>query len=98
MATRPDIFAYGEAQVATKTKEIKINGYTTILHSAQREGRRRGIVVYFKNKHTQVITKEACSKKFDILWLRMKTSREEKIFGFFYAPGAHIEEKTRESF
>ena len=67
LATRPAIFAYGEAQVTTKTKKIRINGYTTIIHSAQKEGRRRGIVVYYKNKHNQVITKDAFSKKFDIL-------------------------------
>ena len=98
LATQPDIFAYGEAQVTTRTKEMKINGYTTILLRAQKEGRRRGIVIYYKNKYSQVITKVACSKKFDIIWLRMKTKREERIIGFFYAPGAHIEEKTRESF
>ena len=98
MASQPDIFAYGEAQIAKKTKEMKLHGYQAIVHGAQREGRRRGIVVYYHNKHTHVITKEAGSKKFDILWIKMKSSEEERIFGFYYAPGAHIDEETRESF
>ena len=98
LATQPDIFAYGEAQIAKKTKEMTLYGYQAIVHGAQREGRRRGIVVYYHNKHTHVITKEASSKKFDILWIRMKYSKEERIFGFYYAPGAHIDEETRESF
>ena len=98
LATQPDIFVYGEALVVKKTKEIALDGYNAIVHKAQKEGRRRGIVIYYRNKHTHVITKEASSKNFDIVWIRMKTSKKERIFGFFYAPGAHVDEKTRESF
>ena len=97
-ATKPDIFAYGEALVEKSNKEIRMDGYRTIVHRAQKERGRRGIVVFYRNKHTHVITKALSSKKFDILWIRMKTRREEKMFGFFYAPGAHIDEKTREGF
>ena len=98
LATKPDIFAYGEALVTKITKEIKINGYKAIVHKAQKEGKRRGIVVYYNSKHTHSISKEASSKTYDIVWIRMTTRKEERIFGFFYAPGAHIDERTREGF
>ena len=98
LATKPDMFAYGEALVYRGSKEHVITGYKTILHKAQTEGIRRGIVVFYRDKHTHSITKAASSKEFDILWIRMKTKKEERIFGFFYAPGAHKEESTRERF
>ena len=47
LESQPDIFAYGEAQIAKKTKEMKLNGYQAIVHGAERQGRRRGIVVYY---------------------------------------------------
>ena len=68
------------------------------MHKAHTEGNRRGLVVYYKQEHAYMITKEACSKAFDILWLRMKTKKEERIIGFFYAPGAHHTERMREMF
>ena len=98
LTTKPDIFAYGEALVTKRTKEININGYKTIVHKAQKEGKRRGIMVYYNNKHGHSISKEASSKKYDIIWIRMTTREEVRIFGFFYAPGAHIDERTREGF
>ena len=98
LATQPDIFVYGEALVTKMTKEIKINGYKAIVHKAQKEGKRRGVVVYYSNKHTHSISKEASSKNYDIVWIRMTTRGEERIFGFFYAPGAHTDERTREGF
>ena len=79
-----------------KVQEI---GYNTIIHKAQIQGIRRGLVVYLKQKHAYSITKDSSSNTYDILWLRMKTtSNEESIFGFFYAPGAHQTEKGRELF
>ena len=98
IATNPDIFAYGEALVFKSNKEYGLIGYKSILHKALNGGTRRGIVVYYRNKHTHTITKDAGNKEFDILWIRMKTKKEECIFGFFYAPGAHKEESTRERF
>ena len=98
MSTEPDIFVYGEALAKSKTNEMNLPGYNMILHKAQIEGNRRGLVVYYKQCHTYTITKEYSSKTFDILWLRKKTSIEEIIFGFFYAPGAHHTERTREKF
>ena len=98
MSTEPDIFVYGEAMAKRKTKEMNLPGYNMIIHKAQIEKNRRGLVVYYKECHAYTITKDASSKTFDIIWLRKKTSIEEIIFGFFYAPGAHHTEKTREKF
>ena len=98
MSKEPDIFVYGEALVTKLTKEMRIPGYNIIMHKANMEGNRRGIVVYYKQKHAYTITKESSSKTFDIQWIRMKSNNDEIIFGFFYAPGAHQTEKMREKF
>ena len=98
MSTNPDMFCYGEALATKKTKEMNMPGYYTIMHKASMEGNRRGMVVYYRPEHAHTITKDACSRAFDILWLRMKTKKEERIIGFFYAPRAHHTERTRERF
>ena len=98
MSTEPDIFVYGEALAKRKTNEMNLPGYNMIIHKPQIEVNRRGLVVYYKQCHTYTITKDGSSKTFDIIWLRKKTSIEEIIFGFFYAPGAHHTERTREKF
>ena len=35
LKTKPDIFAYGEALVSQDTKEMKLEGYNTIIHKAK---------------------------------------------------------------
>ena len=98
MSREPDIFVYGEALATKTTNEMRIPGYNIIMHKAEINGYRRGLAVYYKQKHAYTITKANGSKTFDILWLRMKTRKDEIIFGFFYAPGAHQSEKLREKF
>ena len=83
---KPDIFVYGEALVSKNTKEIKIDGYKRIIHKAERGGVRRGIVIFYRKEYANVITRGSTSKKFDIIWVRMKTAQEERIFGFFMHP------------
>ena len=98
MATEPDIFAYGESLVFRCTGDMCIPGYNAITHKALKERMRRGIVVYYKKKLNQIITKARSSKKFDIIWLRMETPIDEILICFFYAPGVHHEEDRREEF
>ena len=74
---RPDVFAYGEALIYKHTKEINIRGYRTVVHTVDKRGRRRGIVVYYREKLAEVIMIEHKSKKYDILWLRMKSLQDE---------------------
>ena len=95
---KPDLFAYGEALIYTRKKEINIRGYRAVIHTAEKKGIRRGIVVYYREMLEEVITIEHKSKKYDIIWLRMKTKKEESLFVFFYAPGEHHDEKCREDF
>ena len=89
LGRKPEIFAYGEALIYKTTKEINIRGYRSIVHTAEKKGKRRGIVVYYRTKLENVITREHSSKKYDIIWLRMKSPEEECLFAFFYARGAN---------
>ena len=98
LETKADIFVYGEALIYRSIKEINLNGYIAITHKAQKEGVRRGIVVFYKKRFASIVTKERSSKKFDILWIRMKSSQDERVFAFFYAPGVNHNEKCREEF
>lgn len=98
LETKPDIFVYGEALIYKSANELKLDGYEMIVHKAHNHGVRRGMVVFYRKKYACIITKGRSSKKFDIVWLRMKTKQEERIFGFFYSPGANHEEKCREEF
>ena len=82
MATNPDIFAYGEALVFKSTKEHNITGYKMMLHKARTDGIRRGIAVYYRDKHAHTITKDATSKEFDIIWIRMKNKKDEDFWVF----------------
>ena len=98
LSSGPDIFVYGEALVKRHTKEIVIPGYKTTIHKAQKNGLRRGLVVYYQSMYANVITKDLSSKRFDILWLRFQSKTFECMLGFFYAPGANHSEKIREDF
>ena len=83
LETKPDIFVYGEALIYKSANELKLDGYEMIVHKAHNHGVRRGMVVFYRKKYACIITKGRSSKKFDIVWLRMKTKQEERIFGFF---------------
>ena len=98
ISTKPDIFVYGESLTYRFKQSITIPGYKVILHTAKRNDLRRGLAVYYREKYANVITKEKSSKRFDILWIRMKSPLEENIFCFFYASGLNHEEGTREMF
>ena len=96
LASEPDIFAYGESLAFKSTREMCITKYNSITHKAQHNGFRRGIVVYYKKKLNDNITKAGSSKRFDIIWLRMKNSTSEKIICFFYTLGVNHKEECRE--
>ena len=56
------------------------------------------MVLFYKQKHKQRITKVFASKLFDIVWLRLATKSGLIYICFFYAPGAHHEEGFRIKF
>ena len=59
---------------------------------------RRGMVLFYRQQHTQRIAKVFASKQFDIVWLRLATKSGLIYICFFYAPGAHHEEGFRTIF
>ena len=97
LENKPDIFAYGEALMYEATKELEIQGYRAIVHKSEKKTKRRGIVVHYRKKLENVISKEQSSNRFDIIWLRLKSPEEECLIAFFYAPGANHEEKHEKS-
>ena len=98
LETQPAIFVYGEALEYKHTNTPKIPGYNLILHTAKKETNRRGIAVYFKEELRSVISKDSSSASYDILWIRWKTTKQERIICFFYAPGDHHKERIRQEF
>ena len=44
LATKPDVFVYGESLVYKHTQRVGIPGYKTIIHTAKRNECRRGMV------------------------------------------------------
>ena len=87
----PDIFVFGEAGPPTK-RGLFLPGYHILIHCAKtKESRlfRRGLVIFYREKHTQIISRGYVSKKFDIFWIRLYKTGLKLFFCFFYAPGSH---------
>ena len=100
LATKPDVFVYGEAE-APSPLNLSINGYICYLHKSKIELKnnfRRGLAIFYHTKHRFHLTKEYSSNKYDIVWMRLKTARENKYFCFFYAPGSHHQLLVRNNF
>ena len=55
-------------------------------------------MLFYRKLHTQKIAKVFSSVKFDIVWLRLATRSGVFYICFFYAPGAHHEEKIKSEF
>ena len=65
--SKHDIFTYGES-LSTSSQGLSLEGYNYFLHrSYHRDNNkcRRGLVVFFKDKHTYSISKVFSSKLFD---------------------------------
>ena len=57
LETTPDIFAYGEALVFRRTREINLQKYNCILHKSEKGTLRRGLALYHRNKINNITTK-----------------------------------------
>ena len=67
--TNPDIFAYAESMVHTKSRQSSqklLPGYDCFHHSADKNSCRRGISVFFLEKYRWLTTKIQVGKKYDI--------------------------------
>ena len=97
---QPEIFVYGESELS-KSSGLFLEGYKFIIHRSYlklTDNYRRGMVIFFLEKYQHKISKVYASKKFDIVWLRLKLERGEVYFCFLYAPGAHLSEDIRLKF
>ena len=99
--TKPDIFAYAETMVYSKSKRSMQNvlpDYDCFHHTAVKDSVRRGISVFFLKEYRWVITKTHGSKKYDIIWIKMENVHDKLLFCFFYAPGENRQQLDREGF
>ena len=98
--SKPDIWTYSESGI-TKPQNLSLDGYKYFSHRAflrDKQKCRRGLVLFYRQQHTQRIAKVFASKLFDIVWLRLATKSGFIYICFFYAPGAHHEEGFRSKF
>ena len=54
LATEPDIFVYGEAQIYNCQQNTRVPGYKVYMHTAKRNNLRRGLAVYYREEHANV--------------------------------------------
>ena len=99
LATRPDIFVYGEAG-SPSPRGLVLPGYTYMLHPAKKNQRskRRGLAIFYQDRHSHKISRAYVSKNFDIFWIRVDKIQNPLYFCFFYAPGSHHSTETHSEF
>ena len=87
ISSLPDMFVFVETMLykTSKTSSLLPN-YDVITHLAKRKSHRRGISVFYSSKIRYRLTTDFASKKFDIIWLRLKLRHKDQIFCFFSAP------------
>lgn len=96
----PDMFIYGEAELPS-TRGLFLKGYKLYFHRAYlntKENFRRGLAIFYRTKYEYLISKVYACRKFDIVWMQLKTNSELVYFCFFYAPGSHHNHKIRSKF
>ena len=97
LKTNPDIFVYGEA-TCSNARGLFLSGYRFLFHRSyikDKQKSRRGLVIFYKNKYHNRISKAYSSKKFDIVWTKLATKNKQLYFCFFYSPAAHCPEDVR---
>ena len=63
-----------------------------------RNSKRRGLVIFYHDKHFQKISRAYASKNFDIFWIRVNKTKTPIYFCFYYAPGSHHSDETHSEF
>ena len=66
--------------------------------STEQMSTRRGLLVFYPDKHMQQISSADTSSKFDIIWLRFENQYAPLHFCFYYAPGSHHPDKVQSDF
>ena len=83
--TSPDIFVYGES-ACSNARGLFLAGYRFLFHRSYIKDKhkyRRGLVIFYKDKYHNLISKAYSSKKFDIVWTKLATKRKQLYFCFF---------------
>ena len=97
LKTNPDIFVYGES-ACSHARGLFLSGYRFLFHRSyikDKQKSRRGLVIFYREKYHNLISKAYSSKNFDIVWIKLATKNKQLYFCFFYAPGAHFPEDVR---
>ena len=85
MKTNPDLFVYGES-ACSNARGLFLSGYRFLFHRAcikDKQKFRRGLVIFYKDKYHNVISKAYSSKNFDIVWIKLATKSKILYFCFF---------------
>ena len=91
------MFVYGESG-CSNARGLFLPGYRFLFHRSyikDKQKYRRGLVIFYREKYHNLISKAYSSKKFDIVWTKLVTKSKQLCFCFFYAPGAHCPEDVR---
>ena len=75
LAKKPDVFVYGEAETPSP-HNLNIENYDCYLHKSKLESsdsHRRGLAIFYRTKYRFLLSKVYSSRKYDIVWMRLKT-------------------------
>ena len=97
LAETPDVFVYAESMVYSNVKLTSppnsLSDYDSVHHIALKNSNRRGISIFYLQKHRYILSKDLASKNYDIIWVKLESTHEKMVFCFFYAPGEHRSKK-----
>ena len=97
LAETPDVFVYAESMVYSSAKLTSppnsLSNYDSFHHIALKNSNRRGISIFYLQKHRYILSKDLASKNYDIIWVKLESTHEKMVFCFFYAPGEHRSKK-----
>ena len=85
LKTNPDIFVYGES-ACSNARGLFLSGYRFLFHRSyikEKQKFRRGLVIFYKDKYHNLISKAYSSKNFDIYWIKLATKNKQLHFCFF---------------
>ena len=85
LKSKPDIFVYGES-ATPNARGLFLNGYRFLLHRSylnNKDNYRRGMIIFYREKYHNIISKVYSSKTFDIVWIRLVTNENPLFFCFF---------------
>ena len=87
LAETPVVFVYAESMVYSSAKLTfppnSLSDYDSVHHIALKDSNRRGISIFYLQKHRYILSKDLASKNFDIIGLSLKVPMNKWHFAFF---------------